>query len=240
MTTIWNILCNTQMHFHFYTTRISQFNFLPCFCLKYSLKKQVVFFCYHELAFCNSLKWLSWLSFLVGNVPYWRSQDPESTKQYTKTYKKAQELMIQVNLLIFGQCKYSLANGKSSLETKQKRNTQRISLADFFSSWSYPTLCDTGFDFQQEAVGRSVLNPGLLRQAPACSRDLPGAPLSCWAARERRLLSTGQERDPPSGYFSFLEEFYSSCLGICLVRLRRGWKATKNGPEKSSVTEQTT
>lgn len=96
------------------------------------------------------------------------------------------------------------------------------------------------FDSQQEAVGVQGLNPGLLRQAPARSSDVLGAPLSYWAAREFRLPSTGQQRDPPSGYFSFLEEFYSSCLGMCLVRLQHGWKATKKGPEKSSVTEQTT
>lgn len=29
-----------------------------------------------------------------------------------------------------------------------------------------------------------------------------------------------------------LEEFYSSCLGTCLVRLEDGWKAMKNRPKK--------
>lgn len=37
-----------------------------------------------------------------------------------RQFKKAQELTIQVTLLIFGQRKYSLGNAKSSLETKQK------------------------------------------------------------------------------------------------------------------------
>lgn len=142
--------------------------------------------------------------------------------------------MTQVKLLIFGQCTYSLANAKPSSETKQK-GTHR---ADFLTPGAIPHACK--FDFQQEARGRAVLNPGLLKQAPACSHSVMGTPLSCWAAWEFRLLSARQEWDPPSGCLSFLEEFYSRCLGIYLVRLQDGWKATKNGPEKSSVTEQTT
>lgn len=123
--------------------------------------------------------------------------------------------MIQVKLLIFCQCKYSLANAKSSSETKQK-GTHR---ADFLAPGAIPHACK--FDFQQEAGVHAVLNPCLLKQAPACSHSVTGKPLSCWAAQEFRLLGTGQEWDPSSGWFSFLEEFYSSCLGIYLVRL--GW-----------------
>lgn len=63
--------------------------------------------------------------------------------------------------------------------------------------------CACKFDFQQEAVGRAALNPVLLGQPPARPRDVPAEPLSRWAAWELRLLSTRQERDPPSGYFPF-------------------------------------
>lgn len=53
----------------------------------------------------------------------YHSGDPKTQRvlnNIPRQYKKAQELTIQVKLLIFGQCKLSLANAKSSLETKQK------------------------------------------------------------------------------------------------------------------------
>lgn len=70
-----------------------------------------------------------------------RSQDPASTKQYTKTIQKGS----RIKLLLFSQCKYSLANAKSSLETKQKEGHSGSVLQIILAPGGIP--CTRIFDF---------------------------------------------------------------------------------------------
>jgi len=69
-----------------------------------------------------------------------------------------------------------------------------MSLADLLATTAIPHACKS--DFQQEAGGCAAVKPGLLRAAPASSRDVLGTPFSHWAAREFRLLSTRQDWVP--------------------------------------------
>lgn len=174
-----------------------------------------------------------WLSFPVGNVAQWSFKTLRVLNNTPRQYKKSQELMIQLNLLIFSQCKYSLANAKYSPATKQEEINKRTVLYIFLAPGAIPRKSKS--DFQQEPVGRAVLNPDLLSQAPAC-------PTMCWDHPSPAGLhgNLGRSKTHLVDIFLFLEEFYSRCLEICLVRLQHGWKEMKNGPEKSSVTEQTT